>query len=169
MRVQISKALKTRSKAVKTAVSAYNNAAKKLGKPALELKSVLDYAHLGQFDLLRSSRHNITEKAWSRPAEREAAATYFKLCRSEEERIRSELEARRLVRYVVAFEKKIHEEIQHLEKTDADLAWQLCEKYRIRRTQDEMHLLRLHRSALRYVVNSDGKILHAIYVHNIEY
>ena len=61
--MQISKVLKTRSKTVKTAVSVYNDAAKKLSKPMLELKSVLDYVRLGQFDLLRLSRHNIYGKA----------------------------------------------------------------------------------------------------------
>lgn len=158
MRTQIAKALKSRSKAVKTAVTTYNEAAQKLGRPVLELKSVLDYVHLGQFDLLRLSRHNITEKPWARPAEREAATAYFKLKRSHEELARVEIEMKRLIKGIYAYKAVVTEEIRRLQDTDKLLAWQLNERYKIRQAQDDMHLRRIRASRLAQYL--DGELFY---------
>lgn len=158
MRTQIAKALKARSKAVRTAVNTYNEAAHKLHLRCLDVKTVLDYVQLGQFDLLRLSRHNVTEKAWARPAERDATTAYFKLKRSKEELTRVKTEVQRLVYGIQDWKKRVDGEVEQLEIREPALAWQMKERYRTRRAQDEMHLKRIYSSSLCQYVAEPGNL-----------
>lgn len=127
MRTHIAKALKSRSKAIRTAVDRYNAAAGRLVPPraGLDIKTVLEYVFLGQFDLLRDSRFSVQEKPWTRAAEREAAVQFFKLRRSQEELVRLDVEVRRLAAYIADAEARIVQTIADLRATDAPLAHQL--------------------------------------------
>lgn len=64
LRTHISKALQTRSQAVKNAVAKYNElcGVVKPSHPPLDPAKVLDYVYLSEFDLLRDSRYNIQEQ-----------------------------------------------------------------------------------------------------------
>jgi hypothetical protein len=66
----------------------------------LTFEEVIEYAFLADFDLLRDTRENISERPWATPAARLALDTYFKMCRAEEEITRLNVEIRRFVTYL---------------------------------------------------------------------
>ncbi|KAF9028412.1 hypothetical protein BDP27DRAFT_1536130 [Rhodocollybia butyracea] len=61
LRKHIAQALKTRSQAICTAVTSYNDAASELGRPQLTWEEVLDYTFLSDFELLRDARRDISQ------------------------------------------------------------------------------------------------------------
>ncbi|KAL5514583.1 hypothetical protein ACEPAG_1899 [Sanghuangporus baumii] len=140
---QISKALQTRSEAIRTALKAFNASAGVLGRPTLELSTVLDYVFLGQFDLLRGSRHDVLSKPWSRQVERMAMTTYFKLKRSHEEVVCVEVEIRRLKAHIEQERREISEATNKLDADDPLLALQLRKRCGLHRQIDAVHQQRL--------------------------
>lgn len=148
--MQISKALQSRSEAIKTALKTFNATAGVLGRPSLDLSTVLDYVFLGQFDLLRGSRHDVLNKPWSRQVERAAMTSYFKLVRSREEVRRVEVEMRRLGEFIVQERRRVSEVIDELEVSDPLLASHLIKREKIRQEIDELHQQRLE-SAMKYI------------------
>ncbi|KAH8108225.1 hypothetical protein DFH11DRAFT_1517256, partial [Phellopilus nigrolimitatus] len=153
LRTQISKNLKSRSLAIRNAVSQYNSAAAALtpAREPLEVKIVLDYVFLGEFDLLRDSRHDIREKRWVRSAERESAIAYYKLERSREEILRLNVEIMRLMAYIIDNEKRLADTVTVLEETDPALAHQLKKRVKI-----ETALNRIHRQRIYDIATLDG-------------
>ena len=143
LRTQISKALKARSTAISSAVKSYNQAAMHLSRPALVLDQVLKYVVIGEFDILRMSRFDITSKPWARRAEREAAADFFKLERSKEEIQRLNIEVRRLHVRILVFETKMQEIVDELEASDPRLAVQMKKRQKLLRSRDKIHWRRL--------------------------
>ncbi len=81
LRTKIANALRARSAAIRIAIKCYNEAATNLAElqPPLDMKTVLDYVFLAEFDLLRGSRHNLQDKPCSQLAERLAMNTWFKI------------------------------------------------------------------------------------------
>ncbi|KAF9070770.1 hypothetical protein BDP27DRAFT_1220166, partial [Rhodocollybia butyracea] len=55
LRTHIANALKARSQAICTTVTAYNDAAFELDRPQLTWEQVLEYSFLSDFDLLRDA------------------------------------------------------------------------------------------------------------------
>lgn len=102
MRKHIAKSLQARSKAVKTAIDRYNEAAQatSLPKPTLSWEEVIEYAFLADFDLLREGREDIRGELWAKPAGRAAMDQHFKLLHADEEIQRLNVEIRRLVTYM---------------------------------------------------------------------
>ncbi|KAJ7155575.1 hypothetical protein C8R43DRAFT_1000468 [Mycena crocata] len=102
LRKHIAKALQSRSRAVKTALTNYNAAAANLNPPraALTWEQVVEYAFLSDFDLLRDGRDDIRQETWATPAGRLAMDMYFKIERSDEEIVRLNIEIRRFVTYM---------------------------------------------------------------------
>jgi len=98
----IGKALQARSSAIRTALDKYNTAAAALSprRPTLEWKEVVEYAFLADFDLLRDTRQDISQRPWATPAGRLAMDTHFKMCRALEELDRLNVEVRRLATYI---------------------------------------------------------------------
>ncbi|KAL5520197.1 hypothetical protein ACEPAG_9410 [Sanghuangporus baumii] len=143
LRVQISKALRARSEALRTALKTFNAAADILGRPTLQLSTVLEYVYLGQFDLLRCSRHDVMSKPWSRQAERSVMTMYYKLKRSHEEKLRVEIEITRLLKYIDQSDNAFRREISDLDGTDPLLAFQLHRRYHKYRQVNEVHCRRL--------------------------
>ena len=66
----------------------------------LQYSEVLSYAILGDFDLLKHSRHDVLARPWSNTMHRQMAAKYFKLLRAHEEITRLNVEVRRLQAWV---------------------------------------------------------------------
>ncbi|KAJ7200512.1 hypothetical protein GGX14DRAFT_466331, partial [Mycena pura] len=99
LRKHIAKALQARSKAVKTALDKYNDAAAALSPPRTNLswEQVVDYVFLADFDLLREGREDIRGEPWAQPAGRVAMDQHFKLLRADEEIARLNLEIPRFV------------------------------------------------------------------------
>ncbi|KAH7904479.1 hypothetical protein BJ138DRAFT_1019105, partial [Hygrophoropsis aurantiaca] len=98
LRKQISRAISRRSAAIHHAVDRYNALAplQDPPRPILRFSDVLTYASIGEFDLLKQSRHDILSKPWSKPQNREMATKYFKVARAREEIVRLNVEIRRL-------------------------------------------------------------------------
>ena len=69
-------------------------------RPVLQYGEVLSYATLGDFDLLKHSRHDVLARPWSNTMHRQMAAKYFKLLRAHEEINRLNVEVRRLQAWV---------------------------------------------------------------------
>ncbi|KAJ7664832.1 hypothetical protein B0H14DRAFT_3696647 [Mycena olivaceomarginata] len=97
----IVKALQVRSKAVKTALQKYNDAAAAMDppKPELTWEKVVEYA-LAEFDLLREGREDIRNEPWALPAGQVAMDRHFKMLRANEEIERLNLEIPRLLTYM---------------------------------------------------------------------
>lgn len=145
LRKQIANNLKRRSQAVKTAVKEYNVAAANFDSNIKEIdaKEVLEYVYIGQFDILRCSRRQVTSKPWTRPAEREALISYFRLQRAREEMERVKVEVKRLTTYMRDF--KLHAEriSSTLEEENRLLAHQFMKRCRHRTSLDNVHIARL--------------------------
>ncbi|KAG1724205.1 uncharacterized protein EDB91DRAFT_1239991 [Suillus paluster] len=94
MRKHIAKALQTHSTAIRNALDRYNAAARALSPPRQTLKweEVGEYAFLAEFDLLRDSHSNVSQRQWAMPAARQATDLYFKHCRANEEITRLNVE-----------------------------------------------------------------------------
>ncbi|KAJ7772501.1 hypothetical protein B0H14DRAFT_3590063 [Mycena olivaceomarginata] len=67
LRKHIAKSLQVRSKAIKTAIGRYNEAAEAMTppKPTLNWEEVVEYAFLADFDLLREGREDIRGELWA--------------------------------------------------------------------------------------------------------
>ncbi|KAJ7707031.1 hypothetical protein B0H14DRAFT_3525882 [Mycena olivaceomarginata] len=99
LRKHIAKSLQVRSKAIKTAIGRYNEAAEAMTppKPTLNWEEVVEYAFLADFDLLREGREDIRGELWAQPAGRAAMDQHFKLLRADEEIQQLNVEIRRFV------------------------------------------------------------------------
>ncbi|KAF7344239.1 hypothetical protein MVEN_01715100 [Mycena venus] len=102
LRKHIAKSLQARSKAVKTAISRYNEAAEAMTppKPTLDWEEVVEYAFRADFDLLREGREDIRGELWAQPAGRAVMDQHFKLLRADEEIRRLNVEICRFVTYI---------------------------------------------------------------------
>jgi hypothetical protein len=81
MRKHISKALQSRSQAIRSALDRYNSAARLLPIPCRQLdwKEVVEYAFLADFDLLHDACQDIADCLWASPAGCHAMDLYFKI------------------------------------------------------------------------------------------
>ncbi|KAJ7761561.1 hypothetical protein DFH07DRAFT_957156 [Mycena maculata] len=103
MREKLSKALKTRAEAIRKALNRYNDAAAALTppRPRLTWHSIINTASLAEFDWLRETREDIRSLPWAQPAVREAMVLYFGMKRATEEKVRLNVEIRRLVTFML--------------------------------------------------------------------
>jgi hypothetical protein len=114
MRQHIAKSLQRRSKAVKNAITTYNELAAIQDPPKRQLswEDVVEYTFIADFDLLRS--REVLAQPWSRPAFRATMTRYFKTVRAREEIQRLNIEIRRVVTW-------IRDEGQYLREREAAL------------------------------------------------
>jgi len=153
MRKHILKALQSRSQAIRSALERYNSAARLLPTPRRQLdwKEVVEYAFLADFDLLRDTHQDISNRPWATPAGRLAMDLYFKIARAHEEITRLNVEIRRVATYI---SDKDHS-LQYLEmkalQTNARLALQI-KLHRVERGHFHNH----HRRRLRDIATLDG-------------
>ncbi|KAK1232405.1 hypothetical protein PQX77_004435 [Marasmius sp. AFHP31] len=143
LRKHIAQALKSRSKAVRTALEQYNAAAEKCGHELLEWEKVVEYSFLSDFDLLRDSRQDIRDEAWAKPAGRLAMDQYFKILGAREEIVRLNVEIRRLVTSIRDEGVFLQSMYDQTLPTNPPLAHQI-EKYRLERARyNHLHMERL--------------------------
>ncbi|KAF8572998.1 hypothetical protein K439DRAFT_1564199, partial [Ramaria rubella] len=149
----IAKAMKARSQAIQTAIKQYNDAAQALQPPcpSLDPKTVLDYVFLAEFDILRDARGNVQSQPWARPPERLAAVTSFKICRSWEEKLQVEVEARHLLTSIRDESHDYAQALARLQHTDASPAYQVAKVFQLRQIVNDEHVrvltrLQKHRS-----------------------
>ncbi|KAJ7119405.1 hypothetical protein C8R44DRAFT_624749 [Mycena epipterygia] len=103
LRDQISKALKTRSEAIRRAILVLNEAGAGLTPPreALSFAEVVSIVSLAEFDLLWETRRDIREQAWTQPTRRQAGTLYFGIKRAKEEVQRLNVEISRLLTFLI--------------------------------------------------------------------
>jgi hypothetical protein len=154
MRKHISKAIAKRSAAIRTALDKYNELAPQQNppRPVLQYSDVASYSWLGEFDLLKYSRSNITRKPWTVPANREVAIKYFKVQRAKEEIERLNVEVRRLDAWTSHENQVLAGTIQAA--TDPHLAAELRRRYAERRRVNSIH--RIHVSAIYHLDGYTG-------------
>src|SRR6266481_6283391 len=147
LRSKISNALHARSAAICTAIKSYNEAALRLPVPGpiLDVKTVLDYVFLAEFDLLWDSRHHVHDKAWTRPAERLAMNTWFKIQHSQEEIDRVIIEARCLNTWMHDEQQALDTCVQSLEPHDQVLAYQVAKLCKYKQEVNCAHAELIHR------------------------
>ncbi|KAG1811564.1 hypothetical protein EV424DRAFT_1327648 [Suillus variegatus] len=99
LRTQISKALKSRTTAIRNALQCYNKYAAEMmpPRPSLDWNQIVKYSFLAEFDLLRDSNGQIQTKRWANPLYRQASAQYFDHVRAQEELERLNVEVGRLM------------------------------------------------------------------------
>ncbi len=97
MRRQIAKNLQTRSRAIRTALNAYNTAASAINRPTLDWRTVSHYRFLQEFTLLNDTRADLRDKLWAQPVVRETMRRANKLARAREEIARVSDEALRIL------------------------------------------------------------------------
>lgn len=145
MRAHIAQALKNRSATIRKAVDRFNILADAVKKPRIQYAKVVQYSFLGEFDLLRDSRHDVGSKVWSKPLCREAMEAYFKLKCARDEIKRLNVEVRRLVTHL-ADEREIYKTAYELLVLSSPLlASELLRRWRYRSAINELHFERLQK------------------------
>ncbi|KAG1724941.1 uncharacterized protein EDB91DRAFT_1062539 [Suillus paluster] len=147
LRQKISKAIKTRGKAVRSALDNYNDLAARMTPPAPHLKwgNILDYAFISDFELLKHaySQQDITREPWTIPGNREIMTKYFKVKCAREELERLNVEIRHLRAFIVDEHGLMHAQLHHLRGSDPYLVAELKAVCHRRHQVDALHLLRL--------------------------
>ncbi|KAI0038469.1 hypothetical protein FA95DRAFT_1662786 [Auriscalpium vulgare] len=136
LRKHISHAITRRSGAVRSALDRYNKLAplQQPPRPVLDYSEVADYSWLADFDILKESRSDVLEKAWSNPGNREASMKYFKILRAKEELTRLNVEAARLQAWVDFEDQDLAMRAQNLRETSPLLSAHI-DQYRGLRAQ----------------------------------
>ncbi|KAG1883462.1 hypothetical protein F4604DRAFT_1879073 [Suillus subluteus] len=117
-----------------------------LSKANLSGTEVVGYASLGEFALLKHSRHDLLAEPWAIPENWEMAAKFFKVLCSHEELTRLNVEICRLSAWVSFEDKEILSAIDALDATDSTLlAAELQMHYARQHRVNNVHRARLHK------------------------
>jgi len=114
-------------------------------RPTLQYSEILSYADLGEFDILKHSRHDILTKPWSNTTHRQMGVKYFKILRAREEITRLNVETRRLHAWIDAEDSDIKHVATELELTNPPLASEIWRLYHRQRRVNDVHRVRLNR------------------------
>ncbi|KAI6017609.1 hypothetical protein BKA83DRAFT_4058793 [Pisolithus microcarpus] len=150
LRKHIAKALQTRSTAIKVALDRYNKCALAVRPPrqTLRWEQVVEYAFLADFDLLRDTREDISQRPWAHPTARFAIDTYFKMRRAEEEIERLNIEIRRVITYMRDEERFLRTCEEKISNIHPALAHQVSQRRKLHSQFNGSHLKRLHDIAI---------------------
>jgi len=149
---------------VRNALERYNKLAIKQSppRPVLQYSEVLSYATLGDFDLLKHSRHDVLARPWSNTMHRQMAVKYFKLLRAHEEINRLNVEVRRLQAWVDNETTEIKQIAAELSAQNPLLSAELQVLFHHQQRVNIQHQLRLQRiydlggySGVRPIVEHD--------------
>ncbi|KAJ7751123.1 hypothetical protein B0H16DRAFT_1254500, partial [Mycena metata] len=142
----ISKALQTRSEAVKNAITRYNLAAIAMEPPVptLTWDEVVEYVFLADFEFLRATDGELNGRPWTRPACRLAMTMYFKIVRAREEIVRLNVEIRRLVTWISDEDEFLQRKESEVWEAGAPHMAVLIRAYRLERARLDMgHMKRI--------------------------
>lgn len=111
MRRHISKSIVRRSAALRTSLDKYNSLAplQDPPRPVIDYADITSCAWLGDFDLLRHSRHEILDKPWVKKSHREVANKWYKVAGARHELFRLNVEIGRLKAWVDTEDKQLYE------------------------------------------------------------
>ncbi|KAG1797356.1 uncharacterized protein HD556DRAFT_1267601 [Suillus plorans] len=146
LRKHIAKALQARSIAIRSALTTYNSIASSMypARKTLKWEEVVEYAFLADFDLLRDTRADISQRPWASAAARRAMDLYFKMCRAREEIQHLNVEVRRLVTYIQDEDKYLRACEDQLKSVSPTLANQIAIHRNVRGRFNSRHLKRLY-------------------------
>lgn len=150
LRQAIGKGLKSRSQAIRTAVTKYNDRAVALSPPAPtdDFATLMEWTELQEFELLRHSRAgDVRDQPWAQPANRVMATKYYKVARAREELIRCQVETRRLVTAMADEEAELQRVYDRLLDKNPALAITLRESMARRMAANDTHRARLAKLA----------------------
>lgn len=138
---------------MRNALEKYNKLAVKQNplRPVLQYSEVLSYATLGDFNLLKHSRHVILAKPWSNIMHHQMAVKYFKLLSAHEEIGRLNIEVRWLQAWVDVKTKEIEQVAEEVEAQDPLLSAELWAL-----TCCQRHINIQHQLRLQHIYNIDG-------------
>ncbi|KAG1853525.1 hypothetical protein F4604DRAFT_1686334 [Suillus subluteus] len=141
----ISNAISRRSAAIRRALEKYNQLAIVQTPPqeVIEYSEVASYAWLGEFDLLKHSRHCILEKPWTSKGNREVANNFFKIQRAREEIQRLNVEVARLSAWVDHEDAHLKSTFKSLVESDPTLLHEISCMYEERRRVNDVHRKRI--------------------------
>ncbi|KAL0567522.1 hypothetical protein V5O48_014471 [Marasmius crinis-equi] len=127
MRQHIAKAMQTRAKAIDSALKDYNSRAQAMNppRPKLDLKELMEYTFLSDFELLKETKSEVLEKPWARPGNRLLVTKIFKLFRAEEEVDRLNNEIQSLYTYIQEETAYLRQREEELKSTDFLLGFQV--------------------------------------------
>jgi len=111
----------------------------------LQYSEVLSYATLGDFDLLKHSRHNVLARPWSNTMHCQMAVKYFKLLRAHEEITRLNVEVRQLQAWVDSKTTEIKQIVAELSPQNPLLSAELWVLFHRQHHVNNQHQLRLQR------------------------
>ncbi|KAI6125002.1 hypothetical protein EDD16DRAFT_1763245, partial [Pisolithus croceorrhizus] len=150
LRKHIAKALQTRSAAIKVALDRYNKCALAMRPPrqTLHWEQVVEYAFLADFDLLRDTCENVSQRPWAHPTARFTMDTYFKMCRAEEEIERLNVEICRVITYMRDEEHFLRTCEEKINNIHPALGHQISQRRKLHLRFNGSHLKRLHDIAM---------------------
>ncbi|KAG1726020.1 uncharacterized protein EDB91DRAFT_1086933 [Suillus paluster] len=144
---------------VGTALEKYNKLAplQTPPRPVLDYSKVVGYATLGEFSLLKYSRHDLLSKPWAVPDNREMAARYFKVVRLHKEITRLNVKICCLDAWVEYDDAKVLEVIETLtvEEADSLLAAEFRQQYNERHRINNIY--HHHLNKIRYLKGYSGQ------------
>ncbi|KAF8586498.1 hypothetical protein K439DRAFT_1273083, partial [Ramaria rubella] len=120
-RTHISKALKSRSKAIQRALAAYNTAALTLDppQPKLTWAEIVEYTTITEFELLRTGvREDIHNLEWANSRNREATICWLKMTHMHEELTCLNVEIKRLATWIIDEQEALEAAIQECQGKD---------------------------------------------------
>ena len=132
---------------MQNALERYNKLAVKQSplRPTLQYSEVLSYATLGDFDLLKHSRHEVLARPWSNTMHRQMAVKYFKLLRAREEITRLNVEVRQLQAWVDSEATEIKQIATELSAQNPPLSAELQVLFHRQHRVNNQHQLWLQR------------------------
>jgi hypothetical protein len=143
LRETVWRALKTRGKAIRSALDKYNRIAPLMEPPApqLDWNQLMDYTFVSEFELLKysQSHKDVTTEPWSLPSNREMTTKYFKILRAKEEIFRVNIEARRLRTSIRDEHIMFERHIMRLRESQPLLAAEIRQQYVTRRHVNATH------------------------------
>ncbi|KIO19279.1 hypothetical protein M407DRAFT_11467 [Tulasnella calospora MUT 4182] len=128
LRTHIAKHLKKRSETVRTALKAYNTAAGAIGAEKLDFKTVINYAFVSQFDLLRDARQDIRSKPWAQASNRFLMDKLFERDHAREEIVRLNVEVARLRTWICDEDHDFRSVINAMQETNPNLTSEIQEQ-----------------------------------------
>ncbi|KAG8918247.1 hypothetical protein FRC03_009306 [Tulasnella sp. 419] len=130
LRMHLAKHLKSRSEAIRTALTSFNASARALNPSHINLKfsDIIQHSFVGEFDLLRDARQDIRQKEWSIPSKRILSDQYYFYVRAKEEIKRLDVEIKRLIDWMQKEEDLYMTKACALRDVDVGLAQELQQR-----------------------------------------
>lgn len=147
MRRHISKSIVRRSAALRTSLDKYNKLAplQNPPRPTIDYAEITSCAWLGDFDLLRHSRHEILVKPWSSRSNRAVANKWYKVVGARYEILRLNIEIKRLAAWVNAEDQSLADAATTLAATQPLLAAEFLQISKKQRRINDTHRVRLNK------------------------